>query len=68
MKFKYVKEADILLIQLSKEKPFFAEQNGDIITHYTKESKPVELEILNARKIINKMVQEIRDKNLSASA
>ena len=39
-----------MIIELRSEKPDFAEQEGDIITHYTKENKPVEIEILNASK------------------
>ncbi|MBU2100670.1 DUF2283 domain-containing protein [Candidatus Micrarchaeota archaeon] len=50
MKYKYDKQTDIMIIELSTEKPDFAEQEGDIITHYTKENKPVEIEILNASK------------------
>lgn len=48
MKYKYDPETDILVIELSREKPGFAEQKGSIITHYSKENKPVELEILDA--------------------
>ncbi len=48
MKFKYDKETDILIITLSDEKPDFGEQAGDIITHYNKDGKPIEIEILNA--------------------
>lgn len=50
MKYKYDKQTDIMIIELRPEKPDFAEQEGDIITHYTKENKPVEIEILNASK------------------
>ena len=50
MKYKYDKETDIMRIELSKEKPDFAEQKGDIITHYNKKNKPIEIEILNASK------------------
>ena len=48
MKFKYDKETDILVITLLEEKPDFGEQSGDIITHYNKDGKPIEIEILNA--------------------
>ena len=48
MKYKYDKETDILIIQLSDEKPDFGEQKGNIITHYNKDNKPVEIEILDA--------------------
>lgn len=57
MKYKYDKETDTMVIALSKEKPDFTEQKGDIITHYTKQNKPVELEILNASKITIEMLK-----------
>ena len=60
MKFKYDKESDILLIELSKEKPDFAEQKGNIITHYNRQNKPVEIEILNAKKTTTKMMEAIK--------
>ena len=48
MKYKYDPEADVLLITLSREKPDFAEQSQNVITHYNKEWKPIEIEILDA--------------------
>ncbi len=50
MKYKYDKETDILVITLSDETPDFGEQQGEIITHYSKNCKPVEIEILSASK------------------
>ena len=38
----------MLLITLSREKPDFAEQSQNIITHYNKDGKPIEIEILDA--------------------
>lgn len=48
MKYKYDRESDVLLITLSREKPDFAEQTQNVITHYNKDGKPIEIEILNA--------------------
>lgn len=50
MEYKYDNKTDILLIKLSKEKPDFGEQKENIITHYNKEGKPIEIEILDASK------------------
>ena len=50
MKYKYDKETDILVITLSDEKPDFGEQEENIITHYSKSGKPIEIEILEASK------------------
>ena len=48
MKYKYDPETDTLVIELSKEKPDFGEQRDNIITHYNKQGKPIEIEILDA--------------------
>ena len=48
MRYKYDPDADVLLITLSREKPDFAEQSQNVITHYNKEGKPIEIEILDA--------------------
>lgn len=50
MKYKYDPKSDILLIKLSDEKPDFGEQKDNIITHYNKKGKPIEIEILDASK------------------
>ena len=47
-KYKYDRESDVLLMTLSREKPDFAEQCQNVITHYNKAGKPIEIEILNA--------------------
>ena len=47
-KYKYDPEADVLLITLSRGKPDFAEQSQNVITHYNKAGKPIEIELLNA--------------------
>lgn len=57
MKYEYDAETDILVIKLKDEKPDFGEQVGNIITHYNKENKPVEIEILDASKTTLDMVR-----------
>lgn len=48
MKVKYYKEDDILVIKLS-EKPYdYAEMEGNFVVHFSKDRKPVRLEILDA--------------------
>ncbi len=59
MKYKYDPEVDILLIKLSDEKPDFGEQKENIITHYNKNGKPVEIEILDASKTAVKILETI---------
>lgn len=60
MKYKYDKETDVMLIELSGQKPDFAKQNGNVITHYDKQGVPTEIEILSAQKTILEMVKAIK--------
>lgn len=59
MKYKYDPESDILLITMSDEKADFGEQKENFITHYNKDGKPIEIEILDARKTAQKMLEAI---------
>lgn len=59
MEYKYDPKTDILLIKLSKEKPDFGEQKENIITHYNKQNKPIEIEILDASKTTIKIVETV---------
>ncbi|HLC92191.1 MAG TPA: DUF2283 domain-containing protein [archaeon] len=68
MKYKYDKETDILIIELSRQKPDFAEQSGNIITHYNKKNKPVEIEILDAERTALDMLRAIQGKGNLAKA
>lgn len=52
MKVKYYTDGDILVVTLSKKPYEFAEQEGNFIVHYSKEYKPVRIEILNAHEFI----------------
>ncbi len=63
MKYKYDQETDILTIILSNEKPDFGEQQGDIITHYNKQGKPIEIEILDASKTALDMMKAMINPN-----
>jgi uncharacterized protein YuzE len=59
MKYEYDKEGDILLIKLREGKLEFGEQEGNIITHYDSEYKPIEIEILDASKTTLEMLETI---------
>ncbi len=59
MEYRYDPETDTLLIKLSKEKPDFGEQKENIITHYNKRGKPIEIEILDASKTAVKIIETI---------
>ena len=59
MKYEYDAESDVLTIRLSKGKLDFGEQEGNVITHFDKEYKPVEIEILDASKEAVEMIRTI---------
>ena len=59
MKYKYDKETDILVITLGSEAPDFGEQRENIITHYTREGLPIEIEIFDASRTAVKMLEAI---------
>ncbi|GEM_PF-366671 len=48
MKIKYDREDDILTIETAPGNIDYAEEMGTLIVHFTKEGKPVVLEILDA--------------------
>jgi uncharacterized protein YuzE len=51
-KISYDKTSDILLIELSEKPIDFAEEEGPIIIHFSKDEEPVLLEILDAKEFI----------------
>jgi len=55
MKIKYSRDEDILIIELSGEGIDYAEEAGPIIIHFTKDGKPVMLEILDASEFMAKV-------------
>jgi uncharacterized protein YuzE len=57
MLYSYDQETDILTIRLAEKKPDFGEQRENIITHYDKENKPVE--ILDASNTFLKILETI---------
>lgn len=59
MKYSYDSKTDILMLKLSNEKPDFAEQRENIITHYNKSGKPIEIEILDANRTAVKIFETI---------
>ena len=59
MIYKYDPKTDILVLILGRGRLDFGEQKGNIITHYDKKGKPLEIEILEASKTAIKMVSTI---------
>ncbi len=64
-KIKYDKETDILIIELSEKPIDYAEEEGQIIIHFTKDEEPVLLEVLDAKEfIMNTLSSLINDKEI----
>ncbi len=55
-KIKYSKDVDALLIELSNKPIDHAEEEGQIIVHFTKDGEPVLLEILDAKEFVSNSV------------
>lgn len=51
-KFVYEKEDDVLNIWLSKKKIDYAQQKGDVISHFSDDNELVYIEILDASKFL----------------
>jgi hypothetical protein len=57
MKIRYDQEDDILTYEVSDDPIDYAEEMGQVIVHFTKDSKPVLLEILNAEEFLSKALK-----------
>ncbi len=51
-KIRYSKDTDILLIEFSDKPIDYAEEEGQMIVHFSKEGEPVLLEILDAKNFV----------------
>lgn len=59
MKYTYDSDSDVLAIELSKQPFDYAQEMGDFIVHFTKDGKPVYVEILNARSFITQAAKSL---------
>jgi len=70
MNVKYYTNGDILVIKLSNTPYDYAEQEGDFIVHFSKNKRPVRIEVLNASKFIkqttNSLPSSLRRKVITA--
>ncbi|MEW6006869.1 MAG: DUF2283 domain-containing protein [bacterium] len=53
MKISYDRESDIMMLEVCGGTIDYAEELGSVIVHFTKEGKPVLLEILDASEILS---------------
>lgn len=58
MKMRYDKEDDVMMIWLSKAKVDYAEQSKNVIMHFSKDNKPVLMEVLSATEFYRKSSNE----------
>ena len=64
-KIKYSSDTDALLIELSDKKIDYAEDQGNIIIHYTSKDEPVLLEIFDAKEfILNSLSSMLKEKDV----
>ena len=52
MKISYNREDDVMMLEVSTDTIDFAEEMGPIVVHFSKDHKPVLLEILDASEFI----------------
>lgn len=52
--FRYDKEDDALMVWFSKKPVDYAEQEKNLIVHFSKDNKPVLMEILDASSFLKK--------------
>ncbi|RZN33961.1 MAG: DUF2283 domain-containing protein [Methanophagales archaeon ANME-1-THS] len=55
MKISYDRDVDILMIQVGDEKIEYAEEMDGIIIHFTKDDRPILIEILDASDFITSL-------------
>lgn len=64
-KISYEPEADVLMWEISGKPIDFAKEIGNVVVHFTKNSIPVLIEILEASKILAKAKSLIKRNKLS---
>jgi uncharacterized protein YuzE len=63
---KYSRDVDALLIQLSEKKIDYAEEEGQLIIHFSKDNEPVLVEILDAKEfVLNSLSSLIQEKEVA---
>lgn len=55
MKIKHNREVDIIMIELSEEDIDYAKEAENMIIHFSKENKPVLIEILDASEFVSEL-------------
>lgn len=58
-KFRYDEEDDVLMVWFSEEPIDYAEQEKNLIIHFSKDNKPVLMEILDAIKFLKETTKAL---------
>lgn len=67
-KIRYSKDVDALLIELSDKPIDYAEEEGQMIIHFSIDGEPVLLEILDAKDfILNSLSSVVKEKEVTIS-
>ena len=65
-KIKYSKDVDALLIELSDKRIDYAEEEGQIVIHFSMDDEPVLLEILGAKDfILNSLASLVKEQEVA---
>jgi len=65
-RIRYSRDVDILIIELSDKSIDYAEEEGQIIIHFTKDGEPVLIEILDAKEfIMNSLSSLLKEEEVS---
>ena len=59
MKVKYYPDDDILVLKLSNELYDHAEMQGNFVVHFTKDKRPVRIEVLQASKFFEEEAEAL---------
>ena len=61
---KYEPEADVLSWEISKDPIDYAAETGDVVVHFTKDNRPVLVEVLRAKEFMRKAEQTVGSRRI----
>lgn len=65
-KIKYSKDVDALMVELSDKSIDYAEEEGQVIVHFSHDGEPVLIEILDAKEFVLNMLSSVmKEKEVS---
>ncbi|RJQ44893.1 MAG: DUF2283 domain-containing protein [Nitrospiraceae bacterium] len=58
-KIRYSKDVDALMVELSDKPIDYAEEEGQVIVHFSRDGEPVLIEILDAKEFVLNMLSSV---------